>query len=89
MNHKLANSMKIRKGKENTTTLLFSLIGLEIVHQKRRGKVKTMVMEDFNHILFYKYGPAIIREVLEEPLEDYYQENPKRNWRTFTKKFLK
>ena len=42
----------------NTTTLLFSPKTLEIVHQERRGQVKTMVMEHFNGILFHKYGPA-------------------------------
>ena len=52
-NHKLANSMKMWKGNGNTTTLLFSLKGLEIVHQERRGQVKTIVMEHF-----HKYGPA-------------------------------
>ena len=38
--------------------LLFSLKGLEIVHQERRGQVKTTVMEHFNGIFFHKYGPA-------------------------------
>ena len=39
-------------------TLLFSLKGLEILHQERRGQMKTMVMEHFKGILFYKSGPA-------------------------------
>ena len=42
----------------NTTTLLFSLRGLEILLQERRGQVKTIVMEHCNDILFHKYGPA-------------------------------
>ena len=49
---------KMRKGNGNTTKLLFSLIGLEILHQERRGKVKTIAMELFNSILFHKSGPA-------------------------------
>ena len=58
MNHKLINGMKICKGNGNTTTLLFSLKGLEMLHQKRRVQVKTIAMEHFNSILFHKYGPA-------------------------------
>jgi hypothetical protein len=56
MNHKLVNVMKLWKGNGNNTTLLFSLEGLGILHQERRGKVKTIVMEDFNGILFHKFG---------------------------------
>ena len=33
MNHKLANGIKMWKGNGNTTTLLFSLKRLEIIHQ--------------------------------------------------------
>jgi len=58
MSHKLANGMKTWKGIGNTTTLLFSLKGLEILHHKRRGQVKTIVMEHFNGILFHKSEPA-------------------------------
>jgi hypothetical protein len=58
MSHKLANGLKMWKGIGNTTTLLFSLKGLEILHQERRGQVKTIVMEHFNGILFHKSGPA-------------------------------
>ena len=54
MNHKLTNGMKLWKGNGNTTTLLFSLKGHEIVHQERRGQVETIVMEHFNGILFHK-----------------------------------
>ena len=57
MNHNLANGMKMLRGNGNTSALLFSLNGLEIVHQERRGQVKTIVMEHLN-ILFYKPGPA-------------------------------
>ena len=45
---KLANGMKMWKGNGNTTTLLFSLKGLEILHQERGGHV--------NSILVYKSG---------------------------------
>ena len=31
---------------------------LEIVHQERRGQVKTIVMEHFDGILFHKSGPC-------------------------------
>ena len=48
MNYKLANGMNMWKGNGNTTTILFSL----------KGQVKTIVMEYFNGILFYKYRPA-------------------------------
>ena len=58
MNHKLANGMKMWKGNGDTTTLLFSLKGLEILHKERRGQVKTMVMQHFNGILFHKSRPA-------------------------------
>jgi hypothetical protein len=54
MHNKLSNSMKMRKGNGNTTTLLFSLKGLEILHQEGRGQVNTIVMEDYNGILFHK-----------------------------------
>ena len=54
----MANGMKMWKRYGNTTTLLFSLKGLEIVHQERRGQVKTIVMEYFKGILFHKSGPA-------------------------------
>jgi hypothetical protein len=58
MNHKLANGMKMWKGNGNTTTLLFSLKGLDILHQERKGQVKTIDVEHFNSILFHKSGPA-------------------------------
>ena len=57
INHKLAYEMIIWKGNGNTTTLLFSLKGLEILHRDRR-KVKTIVMEHFEGIIFLKFGPA-------------------------------
>ena len=58
MNHQLAYSMKMLKGNRNTTTLLFYLKGLGILHQVRIGQVKIMVMEHLNGILFHKSGPA-------------------------------
>ena len=57
MNLKLANVMEISKGNGNTTTLLFSLKGLQMLHQERRGHVNTLVIEHSN-ILFHKFGPA-------------------------------
>ena len=63
MNHKLANGIKMRKGNGVTTTLLFSLKELEIVHHERRGQMKTIVMEHFNGILFHKSGPAIKQHI--------------------------
>jgi hypothetical protein len=53
MNHKMANGMKIWKGNRKTTTLLFSLKELKILHQERKGQVETTVMEHF-----HKSGPA-------------------------------
>jgi len=50
--------MMMWKGTGNTTTLLFSLHGLEILHQERRGQVNTIVMEHFNSILFHKSEPV-------------------------------
>ena len=50
--------MKMWKGNGNTTTLLFSLKRLVIVHQERRGQVKTILMEHINGILFHKSGPG-------------------------------
>ena len=50
--------MNMWKGNDNTTKLLFSPKGLELLQQKRRGQVKTIVMEHFNGILFHKFGPA-------------------------------
>jgi hypothetical protein len=52
------NGMKMWKGNGNTTLLLFSLKGLEIFHQERRGQVETIVTEHFNGILIHKSGPA-------------------------------
>ena len=58
MNQKLANGMKMWIGNGNTTTLLFSLKGLENLHQERRGQVKTIVMEHFKDIIFHRCGPT-------------------------------
>ena len=38
--------------------IIISLKELEILHQERRGQVKTMAMGHFNGILFHKSGPA-------------------------------
>ena len=54
----VTNGMKMWQGKGNATTLLFSVKGLEILHQERRGQVKIMVMEHVNSILFHTSGPA-------------------------------
>ena len=58
MNHMLANGMKMWKENGNTTTLLFSLKGIEILHKERIWQVKNIVMEPFNNIIFHKSGPA-------------------------------
>ena len=58
MNHNLANVINMWKGNGNTTTLMFSLKGLEGLHKKRRGEVKTIVMEHINSIIFNKSEPA-------------------------------
>ena len=50
--------MKMWKGNGNTTKLLFSLKGLGILHQERRGQVKPVIMEHFNGILFHMFGPV-------------------------------
>ena len=50
--------MRMWKRNGNTTTLLFSLKLLEILHQERRGQVNTIMMEHFNISLFYKSGPT-------------------------------
>ena len=42
----------------NTTSLLFSLKGLEILRQERRGHVNTIMMEQFNSIRIHKSKPA-------------------------------
>ena len=38
--------------------IIIFLKGLEILHQERRGQVKTIVMEHFISILFHKFGAA-------------------------------
>ena len=50
----MEDGMKTWTRNRNTTTLLFSLKGLDILHQERRGKEKTIVLEHFNGILFHK-----------------------------------
>ena len=58
MDHKLPKDMEIWKGKGNRITLPFSLKGLEILHQKRRGQVNTILIEHFKSILFHKFRPT-------------------------------
>ena len=60
--------MKMWKGNGNTTTLLFSLKGLEILHQEGRVQVNTMVMEHFNNILFHEFG-----SVYQSIIQSIYQ----------------
>jgi hypothetical protein len=50
--------MKMWNENGNTTILLLSLKGLEMLYQERRGQGKTIVMESFNIILFHKSGLA-------------------------------
>jgi hypothetical protein len=53
MNHKLVNSIQMWNVNGNTTTLLHSLKGFEILHQERREQVNTILMEHFNSIVFH------------------------------------
>ena len=46
-------------------TLLFSLEGLEILHQEIRGQVNTILVKHFNSILFHKFGPAAKQHILQ------------------------
>ena len=69
MNHKLAKGMKVKNENGNTTISLFSMNGLEILRQERRGKLKSMLMERFNGILFHKSGPASKRNTNNHVLE--------------------
>ena len=69
MNHKLANGMKIWKENGNTTTLLFTLIGLKMLHQERRIQVNTIVMEHFESILFHKSRPASKQHAYQSMLD--------------------
>jgi hypothetical protein len=46
--------MKMWEGNgNNITLLLFYLKGLEVLHKKRRGQVKTIVMEHFQKACSY------------------------------------
>ena len=69
MNHKLANGMNMWKGNGNTATLLFSLKDLDILQQGRIEEVKTIVMEHFNRILFYKSGLANKQQTYQSILQ--------------------
>ena len=58
------------KGNGNTTTLLFSLKRLQILHQERRGQVKTIVSENFNSILSHESG-FVNMEQTYQPINQY------------------
>ena len=57
MNHKLGNGMKTWKANVNTSTLLFSLKGLDILQQENGGQMNTMVVEHLKSILIHKSEP--------------------------------
>jgi hypothetical protein len=57
MESKLTNGMKMWKENRDTTTLSFSLKGLEI-YIKKEDDMNTTVKEHFNSILFRKSGHA-------------------------------
>ena len=50
--------MKMWKANGNTTSLSFSLKVLEILPQERRGQLNSIMMEPYNNIPLYKFGPA-------------------------------
>ena len=50
--------MRTWKGNGNTTTLLFFLKGLEILHQEEEDKWTSHSDGTFNSILFYQLGSA-------------------------------
>jgi hypothetical protein len=56
--NKLVNSLNMWKGNGNTSKFLFSLKGLEIVYQERRGQENPIAMEHIKRILFHRSGPA-------------------------------
>ena len=58
VNGKFSDCLNVWKGNGNTTTLLFSLEGFEILYQERRREMNTTIMEHFNSILFHKSRPA-------------------------------
>ena len=58
LGHELGYGMRMWKGNGNTTTLTFSLKGLDILHQERRGQVNTIVIEHCNSNVFHKSGTA-------------------------------
>ena len=72
MNQRLVKGMKMWKGNGNITTLLFSLKRLEIVHQERRGQVKTKVIEHLNDILLHKFGPLTSSILTNQPVDDIW-----------------
>ena len=48
----------VERKREYYHIIIISLKGLEILRLERRGQVKTLVIENFNGILFHKSGPA-------------------------------
>ena len=75
MNYKFMNMWK---GNGNSVRLLFSLRGLVILHQERRGQVKTIVMEHFSGNLVHKSGSAELsdfREAVHRSLAIYLTVN--------------
>ena len=58
LNADLVNGTKMWKGNGNTTILLFSLNGLEILHHEIRGQVNTILIEHFKIIRFQESRPA-------------------------------
>ena len=63
-----ANEMKTWKGNWNTNTFLFSLKGLEILHQGRRGQVNNILMEQFKSILF-RYSGAANKQYINQSIK--------------------
>ena len=58
--------MKMWIGSGNTSTLLFFLKELEILHREGRGQVKTIVMKHLNGILYHKSWPIRQSTILGE-----------------------
>ena len=51
-----------------TTLLLFSMIGLEVLHRERRGQVKRIVMEHFNSLTINLSILKKLHRINQEPL---------------------
>jgi hypothetical protein len=57
--------------KRNRNIITFSLKGLEILHQERRGQVNAIVIEHFNNMPFHKSGPANKQHTYESYSKPY------------------